>query len=106
MTRHITTLLAMTILVLGASHAFAHDDFRIIGALTKIADSRIDVKSKDGKTTSIRMDKQTSITRNKEKVAASELKVGRSVVVDAYGDSERDLLALEVRIVPPIAETK
>jgi len=36
-------------------------------------------------------------------VAASELKAGRSVVVDALGDSEADLLALEVKIVPAIA---
>jgi hypothetical protein len=34
-------------------------------------------------------------------VALSELKVGQSVVVDALGDNESDLLAIEIRIVPP-----
>jgi hypothetical protein len=102
----IVTFLGVMILVLGASYAFAHDDFRIIGTLTKISDSRIEVKSKDLKTTSIRMDKQTAVTRDKQKVATTELKVGSSVVVDAYGDSERDLLAIEVRIVPAITTTR
>jgi hypothetical protein len=35
-------------------------------------------------------------------VDATALKVGQSVVVDAYGDREDDALAVEIRIVPPI----
>ncbi len=42
------------------------------------------------------------VSRDKKKVDAAELTVGLTVVVDAYGDSEEDLLALEIRIVPPI----
>jgi hypothetical protein len=42
----------------------------------------------------------------KKKVDVSELRVGQSVVVDAYGDSDKNLLALEVRIVPPIRSTR
>jgi hypothetical protein len=48
------------------------------------------------------MKKDTLIYRDKQKVAATELKVGRSVVVDALGDSFDDLVALEVNIVPAI----
>ncbi len=81
----------------------AHDDFRVIGTLTRHEKATVDVKNADGKTTSIRLDKQTQITRDKQKVNPTELQVGQSVVVDAYGDSERDLLALEIRIVPPIS---
>jgi hypothetical protein len=53
----------------------------------------------------MRVDKQTVISRDKKKVDASELKAGLSVVVDAYGDSleDSDVLAIEIRIVPPIA---
>ena len=82
--------------------ASAHDDFRIIGTLTKHADSKIEVKKREGNTVSIRLDKQTAISRDKQKVPASELRVGQSLVVDAYGDTENDSLALEIRIVPPI----
>jgi hypothetical protein len=106
MIRPMTMLLTAAVLMCAAAPALAHDDFRVIGTLTKHQASAIEVKSKQGKTTSIRLDKQTAITQDKKKVDAAELKVGRSVVVDAYGDSEDDLLALEIRIVPPIGGTK
>lgn len=83
--------------------AVAHENFRVIGLLMKFQDAKIDVKANTGKVTSIRLDKQTLITRDKKKVDPQELKVGQSLVVDAYGDDDRDLLALEIRIVPPIA---
>jgi hypothetical protein len=92
----------ITILVAGSTPIRAHDDFRIIGTLMKHEASKIEVKNKEGKTISIRLDKQTAISRDKKKVAPSELRVGQSLVVDAYGDTEDDSLALEIRIVPPI----
>jgi hypothetical protein len=97
------TLAIVVVVALAASQAFAHDHFRVIGTLTKHQNSQIEVKNREGKTTSIRLDKQTEVTQDKKKVQTTELKVGRSVVVDAYGDSEDDLLALEIRIVPAIA---
>jgi len=84
--------------------AFAHDNFRIIGTLTRVQKSLIDVKNADGKTLTIKIDKQTEFVRDKKKIDVSEIKTGLSVVVDAYGDTEADLLALEVRIVPPIGK--
>ena len=87
-----------------ASYSLAHEDFRVIGTLLGHQDSSIEVQSRDGKTTSIRLDRQTVITQDSKNVEATALKVGVSVVVDAYGDSAEDLLALEIRIVPPIAD--
>jgi hypothetical protein len=68
-----------------------------------VQDHQIDVKQKDSRTVLIAVNKETLITRDKKKVAASELKKGGSVVVDALGDDLDDLTALEVRIVPAIA---
>ena len=99
--RRALTLLVAALLTLGG-YASAHETFRIIGTLTKHQGAMIEVKSRDAKTTAIKLDKQTEITRDKKKVDPSELKPGLSVVVDAYGDTEDDLLALEIRIVPPI----
>jgi len=62
----------------------------------------MEVKTKAGKTLSIAVNKETTISRDKKKVSAAELKTGLTVVVDAIGDSEADLVALDVRIVPPI----
>ena len=102
MIRRMSVLLVMCLLVAAAASAAAHDDFRIIGTLDKHQNSMIAVKKNTGQTVSIRIDKQTAITQDKKKVDASALKVGQSVVVDAYGDKEDDSLALEIRIVPPI----
>lgn len=88
------------------AQGLAHERFRVIGTLTKFEKSEIDVKNKDGKTTSILLDKKTKITRDTKKVPVSSLKVGQSVVVDAFGDDEFDLLALDIRIVAAIAANK
>jgi hypothetical protein len=102
MTRAIRTFAILVTVLTWSLPAGAHDEFRIIGTLAKHADSKIEIKKRDGKTVSIRLDKQTAISRDKQKVAASELRMGQSLVVDAYGDSEDDSLAIEIRIVPPI----
>jgi hypothetical protein len=102
MTQRLTILVAVVMVSFSAAALWAHDNFRVIGTVTRVEASSLDVKNKDLKTTSIRIDKQTTVTRDKKKIPISELRVGQSVIVDAYGDSEADLLALEVRIVPPI----
>ncbi|HLG60259.1 MAG TPA: hypothetical protein VI485_33260 [Vicinamibacterales bacterium] len=96
-------VLLLTLLFAGAAiPATVHDDFRIIGTLEKHQSSMIAVKKNTGQTVSIRVDKQTQVTQDRKKVDATALKVGQSVVVDAYGDREDDSLAIEIRIVPPI----
>jgi hypothetical protein len=106
MLKKVVTIVVLIGTLLSAAPAIAHDTFRIVGTLTRLNETSIAVKNADGKTTPIRLDKQTDVLRDKQKVERRELKVGLSVVVDAYGDSEADLLALEIRIVPPIAKKK
>lgn len=102
MIRRLTVLFVVLVLAGGAVRLAAHDEFRIVGTLERHQNSMIAVKKNTGKTVSIRLDKQTAISQNNKKVDATALKVGQSVVVDAYGDTEDDSLALEIRIVPPI----
>ncbi|MSO30802.1 MAG: hypothetical protein EXQ48_07665 [Acidobacteria bacterium] len=97
-------VLVAALLLAGTAGLSAHEDFRIIGTISKRQGSVINVKERDGTTAAVRLDKQTAVSREKKKVDASELKVGLTVVIDAYGDSEKDLLALEIRIVPPISQ--
>ena len=80
----------------------AHDDYRIIGTLTKIEGNTISVKqTKDGKVIAADVDSQTVITRDEKTLDRSALKVGLNVVVDATGDDLDDLLVLRIRLVPP-----
>lgn len=101
--KFMTVLIAAAMLTLGSHSVFAHDEFRIIGTVVKYENSMLAVKNKAGKTLSVQVDKQTEISRDKKKVDPKELRAGQSVVVDAYGDTEDDALALEIRIVPSIA---
>jgi hypothetical protein len=102
MIRRLTVVCVALLLAGAAGQLSAHDEFRIIGTLEKLQSSMIAVKKSTGKTVSLRIDKQTLITQDKKKVDTTALKVGQSLVVDAYGDSEDDSLAVEIRIVPPI----
>jgi|SRR5215210_1568676 len=102
MMRRLMILAASTMLLLGATQLLGHERFRIVGSVTKRTDKQIEVKTKEGKTIPIDVDKQTVITRDKKKVPLSGIKVGNSVVVDAIGDDEADLVAEEVRLVPAI----
>jgi len=91
--------------VLAARPVIAHDDYRVVGTITKVQPKKLEVKTKEGKSFSIALDAATLVSRDKKKVALSELKAGTSVVVDARGDSEQDLVALEVRIVEAPAKS-
>jgi hypothetical protein len=95
-------LLALAIVIGAGTGLPAHENFRVIGTLERFETATIAVKKTTGATVSIRIDQQTVVQQNNKKVDTSALAVGQSVVVDAYGDSEDDALAIEIRIVPPI----
>lgn len=100
------TLMAVVMTVALTPLSAAHDEFRIIGTVTKISATEIAVKQKDGKIVEMDMNKQTKFTRDKKPVTLKDVKVGGSVVVDALGDSILDLTVLEVRLVPAISSAK
>jgi hypothetical protein len=101
MTRRLAVVAVLVGLAFGTTAAFAHDDYRIIGIVEKVTAKTIDVKqTKDGKIVSMTMDAETIVTRDKKKVDRAEIKTGLNVVVDARGDSLKDLQVLEVRLVP------
>jgi len=98
----LVTLAALTV---GLMPALAHDDYRIIGTITRVTATALDVKqTKDGNTIVMKMDSATLVTRDKKNVERTELNAGLSVVVDARGDSLKDLVVLEIRLVPPPAK--
>jgi hypothetical protein len=97
--RHQIQSLLTVALAISAPALRAHDDYRVVGIITKLTVTSIDVKNKDGKSFSIKFTKKTVVARDKTVVPASALKKGATVVVDARGDSEDDLEAENIRIV-------
>ena len=98
-------LLAATLVAaVAGAPALAHDEFRVIGTITQSKDGKFEVKTRDGRIASIHIDKNTELTRDDVKIGAAELKVGKYVVVNAYADDYSDMLALDIKIVPPPAQ--
>lgn len=103
MTRRIVTLVTLIVLTLGAAPLLAHEPVRVAGTISTRQGAQIGVKTKAGRTVYIELTKTTIVLRDKTKVAATELKPGLNVVVDALGNDDSDLTAKQVRIVPAIA---
>lgn len=109
--RNARAVAAVVLLLMGVgiAPAWAHDEFRFVGSLVAVdvAKNRVSIKFKENgkeETVPVKLTQQTLITRDKQKVAKTELKVGLSVVIDALGDDYSDLEALEIKIVPPPAK--
>jgi hypothetical protein len=97
-------VIALVLVALAVSHAIAHDEYRIVGTISKAEKTQVQVTTAERKTYKVKLDSQTLISRDKKKVSHDELKTGVTVVVDALGDSEEDLLAVEIRLVPAISK--
>lgn len=97
----VVTLLAV---LSGFTSVNAHDDYRIIGAISAVTLTGVEVKEQSGRAVSIALDSATRVTRDGKKASVLDLKTGLYVVVDASGDSAAELVAVEVRIVPPPAK--
>jgi hypothetical protein len=102
MTRRGILVLTLTLVVFTATHLLANYEFLIVGTISKVTTTQLQVKTAQTKIYSIKLDSQTLVSRDNNKVTTAELKAGRTVVVDAIGDTEEDLLALEVRLVPAL----
>lgn len=107
MTRRLMIFVTSAVLMFGAAQLLAHEEFQISGTVISRQGLRLEVKtSVDGRKVSIGLTEGTTIWRDKKKVAVTELKPGRTVLVDAYGDSEADCIAFEVLIVTASTSTK
>lgn len=83
--------------------ALAHDEGRVIGTIAEVKGDALVVKAQDGRVANIRVDAKTELSQDAHKADRSEIKVGRFVVIQAYGDDYSDMLALEIKFVPPPA---
>ncbi|MBC8038160.1 MAG: hypothetical protein H7X89_13190 [Rhizobiales bacterium] len=89
-------LVIAAIAAFSAMPAIAHEEFRLVGVITKLEKTALQLKRDGDKAVNIKLDGQTKVTKDKRNATA---KVGDTVVVDALGDSFADLSALEVKIV-------
>ncbi|MDX2142480.1 MAG: hypothetical protein SFV19_03910 [Rhodospirillaceae bacterium] len=105
MRKIIGAIIGMTAVLVVGVEALAHAQYRVIGTIIQRQGVKFEVKTRDGRIAYLHLDENTEITRDQAKVSDSELEVGRFVVINAYGDDYSDMLAMDVRLVPPPAVT-
>jgi hypothetical protein len=107
MMRHVLGIVTVAMLS-GAVFLSGHDQFRIVGKIEKFEKLRLDVTTNFGERFLLQLREGTLIQRNKQRVPATELKAGRSVVVDVSGDTlyDDDLFVIAVTLVPSLPSSK
>jgi hypothetical protein len=86
MTRAIVATFVAVVFSFALSHVVqAHEGHthKVMGTVSAINGSHVDVRQTDGKTVTVMLDKETTVTRGKDKLDASALEVGEKISVDA-----------------------
>jgi phosphopantetheine adenylyltransferase len=74
----------------------------ILGTVSSIDHPHVVVKTTDGKSVTVMLDKETKITRGKEKLDAASLKVGERVSVDYMEEKGMNMArAVKLATTPP-----
>ena len=92
-------LVAVLFVVTFATIGYAHEGHthKILGTVTSVQGSHLDVKTTDGKVITITIDAKTAITRGQTKLDAAALKAGERVSVD-YTQSKNVNTAKAVKL--------
>jgi hypothetical protein len=69
----------------------------VLGTVEKVALPHVDVKTADGNTVTVMLDKDTTVTRGKDKLDASAIAVGERVSID-YMEENKMLMAHAVKL--------
>jgi hypothetical protein len=88
------------LLILVSDSSLAHGGkTHIMGTLTAVDARHIEVKTKDGKTVSILLNKDTKYHRENAVAVFSDIQVGQRVVVDVTGKGDK-MSASEIQLAP------
>jgi hypothetical protein len=91
------TLVALTLVLPSTLLAHAGHMHKALGTVTSVQSPHVEIKTTDGKTMTVMLDKETAITRGKEKVDASAVKVGERVSVD-YMEEKGMMMAHAIKL--------
>ena len=94
----ILALVVIAALVLPAT-AGAHEGHlhKALGTIVSIQGEHVEIKTNDGKAITLMLDKKTAVTRGKEKLDATALKVGERVSVE-YMEEKKMMMAHAIKL--------
>lgn len=70
---------------------------KALGTIASVQGEHVEIKTNDGKAITVMLDKKTTVTRGKEKLDATALKVGERVSVE-YIESKKMLMAHAIKL--------
>jgi hypothetical protein len=70
---------------------------KALGTITSVQGEHVEIKTNDGKAITVMLDKKTTVTRGKEKLDATALRVGERVSVE-YMESNKMLMAQAIKL--------
>jgi hypothetical protein len=70
---------------------------KALGTIASVQGEHVEIKTNDGKAITVMLDKKTKVTRGKEKLDATALKVGERVSVE-YMESNKMLMAQALKL--------
>ena len=91
------TLVALSLVVRSTVLAHAGHMHKALGTVTSVQSPHVEIKTTDGKTMTVMLDKDTTITRGSAKVDASAVKVGERVSVD-YMEEKGMMMAHAIKV--------
>lgn len=103
----LVALLSLAVALVTPAVAHEGHTHKVLGTVASVQASQIEVKGTDGKVLVIVVDAKTAITRGKDKLDATALKVGERVSVD-YTQAKNTNTAKTIKLgtVPPAPAKK
>jgi hypothetical protein len=97
--KHLLAVFAILTALSWPAAALAHEGHthKALGTITSVQGEHVGIKTNDGKTITLMLDKKTVVTRGKDKVDASALQVGERVSVE-YMESKKMLMAQAIKL--------
>jgi hypothetical protein len=82
-----------------AFEAAAHEghDHKVMGTVSAVDQNHLEVKTRDGKTTTFVLDANTRVLRDKTPIKTADIEVGERVVVTA-AQAKEGMVAKEIRV--------
>lgn len=89
---------AVVATLLAAVPAAAHDEKPVAGHVTAVTAKTLQVRTKDGQVVTLEIDGNTRVMKDGKRLTPKDVKVGQSVKALGFGDSLKDLVAIDVTI--------
>jgi len=109
MTRRFIIMAALALALAVPAYVRAHEGHthKVMGIVATLHENHLEVKTTDGKSSTITLNQKTKILRGKTKTKAEDIRPGERVVVTATETKGKDgkttMVATELRLVESVA---